>query len=179
MKSLFNMALTAVIAITLVGCKTVLPSPTGSNSTLVLAPFAADTSSKTSSAWMYEYVLNNDIEQTIRFNPERIRGSFSVVTNLAEGEYKVTGLKSVAHNKGRTRAIGEGQHYQFDKDEYVSFTVKAGDITLIPAIFTMTKEKRNREYYYIRPHYAPLNMEELQEFKTKVEQLEGYDNWAN
>lgn len=179
MKSLLTLALTAVIALTLAGCKTILPSPTSSDSTLVLAPFAADAKAKTSGVWMYEYVLNGDLEQTVRFNPVRITGSFSIVTDLAEGEYTVTGLKSVANSKGRTRAIGESKHYPFEKEQYVSFTVKAGDITVIPAIFTMTVEKENREMSYIRPNYTPLNNDELQEFKTEVESLKGYENWTN
>ena len=179
MKSLLNIILVGVIALTLAGCKTVLPNPASSDSTLVLAPFAADSAAKSSGAWMYEYVLNHDLKKTIRFNPLRIKGSFSVVSDLPEGEYTVTGLQSVANSKGRTRAIGEGDYYPFDKSEYVSFIVKAGEITVVPAIFTMTKVKENRELSYIYPDYSPLDDAEFEAFQAEVTELEGYDSWVN
>lgn len=179
MRSIYHILLAAVITLTLAGCKTVLPNPATSDSTLVLAPFAADTAAKSSGAWMYEYVLNHDRTQTIRFNPLRVRGLFSVVSDLPEGEYTVTGLQSVANSKGRMRAIGEGEHYPFDKSEYVSFTVKSGEITVVPAIFTMKKVKENREVSYIYPDYSPLDDIEFEEFQAEVKKLEGYDSWVN
>lgn len=179
MKSIYHIMLAAVITLTLSGCKTVLPNPASSDSTLVLAPFAADSGAKSSSSWMYEYVLNNDLTQTVRFNPVRIKGSFSVVTDLAEGEYTVTGLQSVPNSKGRNRAIGEGDLYPLEKAIQVSFTVKAGEITVIPAIFSMIKVKKNRELYYISPDYAPLDDSELELFHAEVKELDGYDSWLN
>lgn len=180
MKPLFNIMLTAVIAITLAGCKVILPNPTTSDSTLVLAPYAADNKTKSSGAWAYAYILNNDENLLVKINARRADDTFSVTEDLAAGEYVITGIKTYPVSGGRTKAIGKGSSYQLDKDEQISFDTKAGEITIVPLMITLfIKMSPDGQRSSQHHSFDFLSEEELSNLKQEAEQLEGYDSWSN
>jgi len=178
MRSLFNIALTALIAITLVGCKTILPNPTSSDSTLVLAPYAADNATKSKGAWGYGYILNNDEDLLVKINARKANDTFTVTEDLPAGEYTITGIKSFPVSGGRTKAVGKGSSYQLEKDEYVPFETKAGEITILPIIMTLTQETAPDGQRSYQSHALNILSEsELDELSAEAKTLEGFEGW--
>lgn len=180
MKSLLNMTLTAVIALTLVGCKLILPAPTSSDSTLLLAPYAADNKSKSQGAWGYAYVLNNDENLLVKINPRNADDTFTVTEGLSAGEYVITGIKSYPVSGGRSKAVGKGDVTQLEKDAQVSFDIQSGEITILPLIMTFLIEKSPDGERFTQNRYINyLTEEELSKLKKETETLEGFEAWSN
>jgi len=180
MKSLFNVVLTAFIALALVGCKTILPHPATSDSTLVLAPYAADNQTKQRGAWAYAYILNNNEDLLVRIDARRADDLFTVTEDLAEGEYLITGIKMYPVSAGRTNAVGEGNTVQIEKENQIPFTTKAGEITIIPLMITLyTKMSPDRQSGRQHHKFDFLSEEEISSLKLEAEQLEGFDSWSN
>lgn len=167
----------ALIALTLTGCKTVLPNPDSTDATLVLAPFTADSASKTSGAWAFEYVLNHNENNTIRISPTREKGNFAVRTGLAEGEYTITGIKAVTTvTGGHLSAVGESTVRTLDPESRVAFEVSAGEITMIPASLDFQTVRTNNTSS-IYNNIRPLSTEEVAELRAEIPTLDGYDKW--
>ncbi|EAQ64249.1 hypothetical protein MED121_19269 [Marinomonas sp. MED121] len=178
MKSLLTLALTAVIALTLAGCKTILPNPTSSDSTLVLAPYAADNATKSKGAWGYAYILNNDEDLLVKINARKANDTFAVTKDLPAGEYVITGVKSYPVSGGRTKAVGTGSSYQLDKDQQIPFDTKAGEITILPIIIVLTRETApDGQRSYQSHSFDILSVEELAALKAEVQTLEGFGSW--
>lgn len=180
MKSLFNIALTAVIALALAGCKVILPTPTSEDSTLILAPYAADNKTKSKGAWAYAYVLNNDENLLIKINPRKANDTFTITENLSAGEYAITGIKTYPVSGGRTKAIGKGDIVQLEKEHQIEFSAKPGEITILPLIITFFMETSpDGERMYQQRTFDFLTDEELTNLRKETETLEGFDAWSN
>ena len=178
MKSFLTLALTAVIALTLAGCKTILPNPTSSDSTLVLAPYAADNATKSKGAWGFAYILNNDEDLLIKINARKANDTFTVTKDLPAGEYTITGIKSYPVSGGRTKAVGKGDSYQLRRNERVPFETKAGEITILPIIMVLTRETApDGQRSYQSHDFSILTENELAALKEEAETLEGFEGW--
>lgn len=171
-----KIAILSLVTLALAGCSTILPAPESKEDTLVLAPFAADTSSKSSNAWLYDYILNNDENTFFRINSRRVGGDFALQTGLPEGEYTITAIRSVPKSIGRVKAIGETRTSNLPAEQQVSFEVKANKVTIIP-LKIIFKQIRDQSHYYTTLDFAWLTEAELEQERAKALELEGIEHW--
>ena len=143
---------------------------------MVLAPYSADSATKSKTVWAYAYILNNDENLLVKINARKSKDTFAVTEHLANGEYLITGVKVFPVNSGRTKAIGNSSTYKLDKDQQIPFETKAGEITILPIIIILTQEMAP-EGHYQKHSFDILSVEELAALKAEVQTLEGVESW--
>lgn len=166
------------IGLLMVGCTTSIPKLNSSESTLVLAPFEANADAKISAVWVIEYVLNNNPDMTMLVDPMSASGNFVTVENLAPNNYQVTSFKWVKASRGKFRALGNSETRELPPQDYISFEVKAGEITIFPITTIYEYQKVGNDNQISLRSYPRLQTEKERKMMfAEVKQLDNVAEW--